>query len=109
MARRLPVCQVRSVSNLAGRLYYVDPARTFAHREFCIPNGFVQIGGEIDMGCHPIQLTDVRRIAGLDQISWPEVPPCAMVEPLIPEVIGGTTNAFVHSVFIQSSMSAYRL
>src|SRR5262249_15844245 len=58
------------------------------------------------MGCHPVPLTDVRRIAGLDHVSWPQLRPSAMVEPFIPEVIGGITNAFVHSVFSQSAMSA---
>src|SRR5262249_56390085 len=49
-------------------------------------------------------VNDVRRIAGLNQVAWPQLRPCAMVEPLIPEVIGGSTNAFVHSVFSQSAI-----
>src|SRR6516225_1406530 len=96
MARRLPVGQVGGISNLTDRLYYVDSAGTFADRDFCFPNGFIQIGGQVDIGCNPVPLTDVQKIAGLDQISWLQLSPCAMVEPLRLQIVGDAKTAFMH-------------
>src|SRR3990170_1368774 len=105
MARRLLVCQARGIFNLANRLYDVDSAGTFAQRDLCVPNSCIEIGGEIDIGCHPVPLTYVPRIAGLDQVSWLELDPCAMEEPFLLQVFGRAKNAFVHTAICQSVMS----
>ena len=39
-------------------------------------------------------------MAGPDQVSWPQLRPCAMVESPIPKTIGGTKYVFVHACII---------
>ena len=58
------------VSNLADRLYCVDASETFPDREFCVPNGLIEIRGQLGVGCHPVALTGIRGMAGLDQVAW---------------------------------------
>src|SRR5215831_9417049 len=96
MARRLLVLQMGSVFNLADRLHYVDSAGTFAGRDFCLPDGRIQIRGQVNISCHPVPLTDVRGVDGLDQVYWLQLTPCAMVDTLLPQVVGSAKTAYVH-------------
>ena len=96
MVCRLLVRQLGGIFNLANRLNYVDSAGTFSDRDFCLSNGRVQIGGQVDTGRRRFPPIDVQRIGGFDQVSWLQPSPCAVVEPLRPEVVGGAINAFIH-------------
>src|SRR5262245_37479744 len=109
MARKLPVRHVEGLFNLTDRLHYVDSRGAFAYREFCLPDGPVQIGGQVDIDCHPVPLTAIRGIAWLDQVSWFQFSPCAVVEPLRTQLVGCTEIAFVHVCILLNLQRTLRL
>ncbi len=81
------LCQIGVRHDRARRFHRVDPPGTFAECKFCPPGSRIQAAGQIDVA-RLLPRTEIRVIARLNEVSWLQVSPRAVVEPLRTQVLG---------------------